>query len=218
MSRGSNSLLERLCREFPGVDTTEYISFYAIRNYGYLNSQPVTSQIYVHSKLLIVDDRIAVIGSANINDRSMVGQRDSEIAVVVRDRYLLASKMDGRDYAVGRFASSLRLSLWKEHLSLVGKEVPQLIDPICSHTYRQIWMNTAIRNTKIYCSVFPFIEDLLRDLKSFSECKQNQVNNITALSQVQGHLVLYPFDFLADMSLNINFTNPELFAGNSVFQ
>jgi len=37
--------------------------------------------IYVHSKLLIVDDAVAVIGSANINQRSMDGARDSEIGI-----------------------------------------------------------------------------------------------------------------------------------------
>lgn len=39
-------------------------------------------QIYVHSKLLIIDDRIALIGSANINDRSLLGSRDSEVCSV----------------------------------------------------------------------------------------------------------------------------------------
>ena len=30
---------------------------------------------------MIIDDDISIIGSANINDRSMLGDRDSEIAV-----------------------------------------------------------------------------------------------------------------------------------------
>lgn len=34
---------------------------------------------------MIIDDEIALIGSANINDRSLLGTRDSEIAIVVRD-------------------------------------------------------------------------------------------------------------------------------------
>lgn len=37
--------------------------------------------IYVHSKLMIIDDEFALIGSANINDRSLTGNCDSEIAV-----------------------------------------------------------------------------------------------------------------------------------------
>jgi hypothetical protein len=38
-------------------------------------------QIYVHSKLMIIDDRTTLIGSANINDRSLLGSRDSEVCI-----------------------------------------------------------------------------------------------------------------------------------------
>ena len=31
---------------------------------------------------MIIDDKVAIIGSANINDRSMTGKRDSEICVI----------------------------------------------------------------------------------------------------------------------------------------
>lgn len=31
---------------------------------------------------MIVDDNYVIMGSANINDRSMLGSRDSEIAVI----------------------------------------------------------------------------------------------------------------------------------------
>lgn len=34
----------------------------------------------MHSKLMIIDDQIAVIGSSNINDRSLLGSRDSEVS------------------------------------------------------------------------------------------------------------------------------------------
>lgn len=37
--------------------------------------------IYVHSKGMIVDDEYVLIGSANINQRSMEGTRDTEIAM-----------------------------------------------------------------------------------------------------------------------------------------
>lgn len=38
----------------------------------------------MHSKLLIADDKSVICGSANINDRSMLGTRDSEIAVLLQ--------------------------------------------------------------------------------------------------------------------------------------
>lgn len=37
----------------------------------------------MHSKLMIVDDKTVICGSANINDRSMIATRDSEIAVII---------------------------------------------------------------------------------------------------------------------------------------
>ncbi len=38
--------------------------------------------VYVHSKFMLVDDTVTIIGSANINSRSMDGSRDSEIATM----------------------------------------------------------------------------------------------------------------------------------------
>ena len=37
--------------------------------------------IYVHSKLMIVDDEYVIVGSANINQRSLDGDRDTELAI-----------------------------------------------------------------------------------------------------------------------------------------
>jgi phospholipase D1/2 len=34
---------------------------------------------------MIVDDRKMIIGSANINDRSLLGDRDSELAMICED-------------------------------------------------------------------------------------------------------------------------------------
>lgn len=48
-----------------------------------------------------MDDRLAIIGSANINERSQRGDRDSEIAAVIRDTDML-------DWSV---AHSLRVCL-----------------------------------------------------------------------------------------------------------
>ena len=56
-----------------------------LRTHAILDNGPVTEQIYVHSKVMIIDDKIALIGSANINDRSMNGDRDSELAIIVED-------------------------------------------------------------------------------------------------------------------------------------
>lgn len=44
---------------------------------------PHTEILYVHSKLMVVDDWKAIIGSANINDRSLNGDRDSEVCILI---------------------------------------------------------------------------------------------------------------------------------------
>ena len=40
---------------------------------------------------MIVDDRLVIIGSANINERSQRGDRDSELACVIRDTDMIDS-------------------------------------------------------------------------------------------------------------------------------
>lgn len=51
--------------EFPDVDLEEYIAIFFLRNYGFINDVPVTEKVFTHSKVMIVDDRIAIVSSAN---------------------------------------------------------------------------------------------------------------------------------------------------------
>lgn len=53
------------------------------------------------------------LGSANINDRSMLGKRDSEVAVIVEDSEKVSSVMDGREYEAGAYALQLRLECFR---------------------------------------------------------------------------------------------------------
>ena len=56
---------------------------------------------------------MCVSGSANINDRSMLGKRDSEVAVIVEDSEKVASVMDGQEYEAGPYALQLRLECFR---------------------------------------------------------------------------------------------------------
>ncbi|KAI6710295.1 hypothetical protein JHW43_007196 [Diplocarpon mali] len=116
--RGETSIFGRLRAQ--GIDPEEYVQFYSLRSWGRIGPKKmlVTEQLYIHAKVIIVDDRVALIGSANINERSMLGIRDSECAAVVRDTDMLWSTMDGEPYLVGRFAHTLRMRLMREHLGL----------------------------------------------------------------------------------------------------
>lgn len=63
--------------------------------------------------MMIVDDDTTIIGSANINDRSMLGVRDSEIAVMVQDLEKFSVEFDGNSHLVGYFSSTLRRTLFR---------------------------------------------------------------------------------------------------------
>ena len=118
ISRGDTSIFARL-REV-GIEPEDYIQFYSLRQWGKIGPRKVliTEQLYIHAKCMIVDDRAAIIGSANINERSMLGSRDSEVAAVVRDTDMIPSVMAGKEYAVGRFPHTLRMRLMREHLGI----------------------------------------------------------------------------------------------------
>ena len=66
--------------------------------------------------MLLVDDEKVLISSANINDRSLLGNRDSEIGVIVDDENKIISKMNGELYSASNFAYSLRIRLWREKM------------------------------------------------------------------------------------------------------
>lgn len=78
ISRSETSLIASLKKE--GIEPNNYLFFLGLRTHA-KHKKPVTEMVYVHSKLMILDDRFVIMGSANINDRSMLGNRDSEIGV-----------------------------------------------------------------------------------------------------------------------------------------
>lgn len=87
--------------------------------------------IYVHAKVVVVDDVWAMIGSDNLNRRSWT--HDSELSCAVLDS--TRDQREPRDPTglgdgARAFARDLRLQLWREHLGLdAGDDVNDLIDP-----------------------------------------------------------------------------------------
>jgi phospholipase D1/2 len=157
--RGPTSLYTQLAAE---IDSPEqYISFFGLRTHGVLGEMPVTEIIYVHSKLMIVDDDFVIMGSANINDRSMLGRNDSELAVrtrqmLIEDDEKVQSTMAGQAVSVSKFAYSLRMTIFKEHSGCHDESA--LRDPF-STDFDQVWDASAkVRviqnNTLLYRHVF----------------------------------------------------------------
>ncbi|XP_060249700.1 phospholipase D1 isoform X6 [Ovis aries] len=149
MCRGENSILGQLKAEI-GNQWINYISFCGLRTHAELEGNLVTELIYVHSKLLIADDNTVIIGSANINDRSMLGKRDSEMAVIVQDTETVPSVMDGREYQAGRFAQGLRLQCFRVVLGYLSGPSEDIQDPVSDKFFKEVWVSTAARNATIY--------------------------------------------------------------------
>ncbi|GFY96966.1 phospholipase D alpha 1 [Actinidia rufa] len=70
--------------------------------------------IYVHAKMMIVDDEYIIIGSANINQRSMDGARDTEIAMGAYQPFHLMTRQPA-----GGEIHGFRMAVWYEHLGML---------------------------------------------------------------------------------------------------
>ena len=130
-----------------GLDVMTYLGFFCLRNHEYRQKLGWCAEmIYIHGKLLIVDDRVLICGSANINDRSQCGDRDGEVCVVLKperdnpeawvETFMGGDQIEGGSLRasvpsleqpkvrVGRLAHDMRCRLWAEHLSGYFKEGP----------------------------------------------------------------------------------------------
>ncbi|KAL6524877.1 hypothetical protein OROMI_030470 [Orobanche minor] len=114
---------------------TEYLNFYCLGNreehVGQSNGNALSQSngntdsssqksgrfmIYVHAKGMIVDDEYVILGSANINQRSMAGSRDTEIAMgAYQPHHTWAKK---KNHPHGQ-VYGYRMSLWAEHLGTI---------------------------------------------------------------------------------------------------
>ncbi|KAK8552446.1 hypothetical protein V6N12_041041 [Hibiscus sabdariffa] len=101
--------------------------------------------IYVHAKGMIVDDEYVILGSANINQRSMAGSRDTEIAIgACQPHYTWKErKRHPRGQVYG-----YRMSLWAEHMHTVTDVFKEAGSLECVKTVNDI----AEENWKRYSS------------------------------------------------------------------
>ena len=117
-----------------------------------------TEEIYIHSKLMIVDDKYTLIGSANINDRSMLGYQDSEVGILYTDT------VDSLE----NFAATLRQNLWNIYLGSSDKRISaknQMIELI----------KVATQNTAEMDSLFNTVPNNL--MTSFDRIKTEKENS-----------------------------------------
>ncbi|KAM3860602.1 phospholipase D1-like [Diretmus argenteus] len=208
MIRGDCSIISQLKREM-GDQWMNYISITGLRTHTELEGKLVTELIYVHSKMLIADDNTVIIGSANINDRSMLGKRDSEVAVIVEDSETVTAVMDGEEYQAGRFALQLRLECFKMILGAHSDASINVSDPISDHFYKEVWMATGARNATIYQKVFRCLPS--SDVRNILELegylakpgldKEDLPRAHEELKKIRGFLVQFPLQFLCEQNL-----------------
>jgi phospholipase D1/2 len=193
----------------------DYIYFFSLRTHGMINDIPSTELIYIHSKTMIVDDEVALIGSANINDRSMLGSRDSEVAVLIKDSEKINSKMNGENYMASSFARSLRLRLLKEHLGINEQECPEmLLDPLDDRLF-QLMKQIAKSNTLLYREIFNVYPDDKFEKFSDIPTKSDDVNQLVEKYQANkdkiiGNIVEFPLNFLKEENLNRSYFSREI--------
>ncbi|KAJ8907931.1 hypothetical protein NDN08_008034 [Rhodosorus marinus] len=132
---------------------TDYLSFFCLGRREYPEDSKLVRRnskaaganhnrrfmIYLHSKMLIVDDEYIVLGSANINERSMSGTRDTEIAV---GAYQPAYVSTTGAISPGGQVECFRKSLWAEHFGDGSVLLEKAETKICMEKIRFIgWRN-----------------------------------------------------------------------------
>ena len=210
------SIIEQL-EKIMGDKWTNYIGFFSLRNHGLINNIPKTEIIYIHSKIMIIDDKTVLIGSGNINDRSMLGDRDSEIDVMIEEKQEFTNiksrtqfVMNGKiNYKAANFAVELRKELMAEHLG-ISQNDPILVDPVSDKLF-SLFIKRANNNTKIYRYIFRCYPDdsfwSFQSIKDYykiknSEKAENLLKKYNKLKdKILGHIVEFPLFFLKDETL-----------------
>lgn len=202
----------------------------------------IQEELYIHSKLLIADDRIVICGSSNLNDRSQLGAHDSELSIVMEDTNKIQSTMDGQPFEAGYHAATLRRYLWREHMGLLpaqsvdgtncpnaqppGENSPNdpmdqdqsfelVADPLNDDLW-EMWTSQATKNTEIYRHVFHSDpDDHIKDFEDYDRylppkgVKAGHIYDMfmppddarRKISEIKGHLVWMPLDFLRDANM-----------------
>ena len=147
----------------------DYLNFYCLGRRELINSDYFTSKtpfdaatrpyqvslnkynrfaIYIHSKMMIIDDDYIILGSANINERSLAGNRDTEIAIgAYQPHYTSENSSNSPRGDIHGF----RMALWTSHMR---RNLPCFLNPEsidCVQAVNKI----ATKNWKLFADAAP---------------------------------------------------------------
>ncbi|XP_078447982.1 phospholipase D gamma 1-like [Wolffia australiana] len=132
--------------------------------------------IYVHSKGMIVDDEYVIVGSANINQRSMEGARDTEIAMGAFQPYHSWSE---KPHGPRGQVYGYRMSLWAEHLGFVEEIFSQPESLECTVRLRTVgemnWAQFAsdqVTEMRGHLLKYPVMVDKTGKVSALPDCKE----------------------------------------------
>lgn len=146
---------------------------------------------------MIIDDSIVLIGSANINDRSLLGHRDSEIGILIKDNQSVHIHMNGKEYKARRFAHQMRLQLYQELFDL---PVQEMVDPLDTDLLARIDKQVR-QNTTIYRECLGVVpDDNIRTIRDIDTLKQQACPDQfkERKQDIRGLAVDFPQYFLED--------------------
>ncbi len=105
----------KVCRSAGG----ERFAIYDVEN-------PVGNPVYVHAKVVVIDDVWAMIGSDNLNRRSWTHDSELSCAVLDAERDVREPRDPaGQGDGARVFARELRLQLWREHQDRAAEDPMQ---------------------------------------------------------------------------------------------
>lgn len=149
---------------------------------------------------MIVDDNRMIIGSANINDRSLHGSRDSELDIYIEGHENGFVKFQGKQIPVNHEIHSFRKQLVSQYFAL---DEPHTIWPVSEGFWSRAW-NTMKMNSQIYDIVFKVLPSNCYLNWSAVE-KRDKTLNKRAFQDlkdlIKGQAVQYPYQFLINEDL-----------------
>ena len=128
--------------------------------------------VYVHAKVVVIDDLWSMVGSANLNNRGM--RDDTEMNVATLDAEL---------------ACGLRLMLWAEHLGLMSEDDLFAVARHLGH--QQQGQRVDERAAGLLQQLQETLGDPLAGLHLMIKCAQENLRRYKAKQPLVGHLLPY---------------------------